>query len=221
MTIAGWVAGTAAGRLARVAAALAIVAAVPLAASPQAAPEPTARTMRPAVDFEAFEEAERTLAFASVGDVVLEARPADVRIVGFHEASFPDALELDPAEDGWEEMTVLPSRARPTPPTSAVDVMLDPDAAPVSPVDGEVVEVREYDLYGDVSDMQVEITPEADPSRTVVVLHVEGVAVDEGEEVAAGQTALGQAARTLPFESQVDRFVDEPAGHLHIEVKNE
>lgn len=168
-------------------------------------------------------------------------------LVGFHEAGDPAALALPPAVPLLADLTsrsvdadirapgtrgdvvvpavVLPSRGRSAPPTSALDVVLPADVAVRAPVDGEVVAVEPYRLYGRYDDTRVVLRPDAAPHLRVVLLHLRDVAVSVGDRVTAGETVLADRAASLPVRSQVDRFTrrsvtEDPRPHVHVEVRD-
>lgn len=114
--------------------------------------------------------------------------------------------------------TVMDSRGRAAPATSAIDVVVRRSDRILSPVTGRVRSVRRYRLYGRYRDVRMSIAPEGRPDRLVVVIHLRDVRVRRGEDVVASQTVLGRARR-FPFRSQVDRYVRARYPHVHIEVK--
>lgn len=145
-------------------------------------------------------------------------RPSDaVVIAGFHQASTPGSLPLEPV---GERTRVLPSRGRGYPRTSAVDVVLVDEEPVRAPVTGRVVEVERYALYGRHPDRRVTIRPKGRSGLRVVLLHVEGLRVEEGDRVEAGETVIARTARRFPFRSQVDKETAPDAWpHVHLEVK--
>lgn len=173
-----------------------------------------------------------TAEIARVGDVTIVTEGAHVELVGFHEASSPDALALEPigplatvSADGSEEggpVIALPTRHRGTDPTSAVDIAVRPGAEVVAPLSGEVIDVSEFALYGRTTDVTVRIRPDDDPDLIVSVVHVVDPLVAAGDRIEAGSTPLAAEARQLPFDSQIDRFTTahrgQPAPHVHIEA---
>jgi biotin carboxyl carrier protein len=158
----------------------------------------------------------RTEVFARVGDLDLHLPAAAVVVTGFHQASTPGSVAMVPVRGH----TVLPSRGRGYPATSAVDVVLQDDERVVSPVSGTVTHVESYALYSRYPDRRVVIRPHADRDLRVVMLHVHGVQVEAGDEVEAGVTRIANRARRLPFRSQVDKVTAPDAWpHVHYEVK--
>jgi murein DD-endopeptidase MepM/ murein hydrolase activator NlpD len=155
--------------------------------------------------------------------------------IAFHEATRPEALPLIPV--GVLETNdnptkyhpvadiadappyrVLSSRGRGRPATSAVDIAVPDGTVAMSPVTGEVVEVRQYVLYGGLHDWRVVIAPDSRPDLHVVMIHLHQPQVEEGERVVAGTNAIG-VARLLPFSSHVDYTLEGRNPHVHLEVK--
>jgi hypothetical protein len=159
--------------------------------------------------------------------------------VGFHEAATSRALPMlpfgrlltnrnasryEPTGDtvaGWP-YAVMHSRGRSAHPTSAVDIAMRDDEPVLAPVSGEVVSVRSILVEGRHPDLRIEIQPAAAPELRVVVIHVDGVRVQPGDEVAAGHTRLADTARRFSFFSQIDELTaPERWPHVHLEVQPE
>lgn len=163
-------------------------------------------------------EPEATEIFATVGSLELHALSDAVQFNGFHQASSPGSRAMSPVGD---RNSVLPSRGRGYPATSAVDVVLVKDEPVTSPVSGTVVDNEPYQLYGRTNDRRVTIRSSDYPHLEVVILHVAGVKVGAGEEVVGGETVIANSARKLPFTSQVDaETAPEAWPHVHLEVKD-
>jgi murein DD-endopeptidase MepM/ murein hydrolase activator NlpD len=172
--------------------------------------------------------------FAEVDGMAVHLLAHDVVAVAFHEATMPEALPLDPvgvleANDNPTKFTapadaegppyrVLSSRGRGRPATSAVDIVLPDGTMAFAPVTGEVVEVRQYALYGGTNDWRVVIRPDARPDLHVVMIHLHRPQVQPGDRVVAGSDAIG-LARLLPFASHVDYALEGRHPHVHLEVK--
>lgn len=161
--------------------------------------------------------------FARYGDVRLVAEGSSVELVAFHESSNVGALTLSTpvlADEG--PVIALPTRNRPGSPTSAVDVAMAPGQPVMAPVDGEVLSVGDYALYGSTPDTIIQIRPDADPDVVVTVVHVAEPSIAAGDRVTAGATAIAGEARQLPFDSQIDRFTTAYRGaaapHIHVEL---
>jgi hypothetical protein len=158
-----------------------------------------------------------TAVFAQVDDLALRLPSHQVVVHGFHEASNRTSLAMTPVGD---EARVLPSRGRPAPATSAVDIVLVDDEPVRSPVTGTVEVAESFHVYGKHADRRIVLVPDDAPEVRVVVLHVTGVAVAAGDRVEAGVSVLAESARRFPFRSQID---DETAPdawpHVHYEVR--
>jgi hypothetical protein len=173
--------------------------------------------------------------FARASGIGLHLSSPDVLAVAFHEASMPDAVGLRPTgvcvvcrndakfdppavEDPDIEYLVMDPRGRSQEATSAVDLVMSSGTVVLSPVTGTVVSVKRYRLYYQYPDVRVEIHPRGVPDRRVVVIHLEHVKLEKGQEVEASVTPLG-TVRRFPFESQVDRYIRGTYPHAHMEVK--
>lgn len=174
--------------------------------------------------------------FATGGGVALRLVAPEPVAVAFHEASFGDAVALQPTgvcgrcknptkfvppspADPSLRYLVMHSRGRDTPATSATDVVLPGGTPVLSPVDGVVVRVRLYRLYRSYPDVRLEIRPDGAVDRRVVLLHLGAVRLRRGDRLQASVSVVG-TARRLPFESQVDRYVRGRYPHVHLEVKD-
>ncbi len=174
---------------------------------------------------------------ATVAGLTLLVPAHEVVMLGYHEASYGDALDLVPVGElvANENTTkfvapedvasgaayqVLSSRGRPHGAATAVDVVMGPDVDVISPVTGVVTDVRPYLLYGRYEDTRIEIQPDDAPDLRVVMIHVKGVGIQVGDVVVGGQTVLAEQANLFGFSSQIDRYTEPNRfGHVHIEVK--
>jgi hypothetical protein len=176
--------------------------------------------------------------FATFGGLELHLPTETPVVVGFHEAATGEALAMapvgevesndnttkfEPPEDvEGSGYRVLSSRGRVHAATSAVDVVMRDEDPVLAPVSGTVTDVREYVLYGGHRDLRLEIAPEDAPDLRLVMIHVDDVEVEAGDEVWAGETVLAGTARPFPFGSQIDRFTEPDRWpHVHIEIKHE
>lgn len=176
---------------------------------------------------------------AAFGPVDLHLPTARPIIVGFHEASTPEALEMTPTgsltknenstkfappeevADGGDYL-VMSSRGRPLAATSAVDVVMPRGEPVLAPASGTVTDVRRYHLYGAHEDYRLEIRPHDQPEVRIVLIHIDELEVEVGDELEAGESVLAGTARPFPFGSQVDRYTEPDRWpHVHIEVKLE
>ena len=172
--------------------------------------------------------------FARAKGVTLYLPAPDPRLIGYHEASYPDAATLTPIgrlqknanrtkfrppkDEKGPRYTVMSSRGRPTPATSAVDVVLSPSTRVRAPVSGVVVQVKPYKLYGKYPDERVEISVDGHPDVHVVMIHLTRVRVARGDRVSATLSVIG-APRVFPFRSETDDYVRGGDPHVHIEIK--
>jgi hypothetical protein len=175
-----------------------------------------------------------TVAFAEIDGLELTLPHEEPLAVAFHEATRPEALALQPvgvleandnptkympvADEDGPAYQVLSSRGRARPATSAVDIVVPDGSIARAPVTGEVVEVRQYVLYGGLHDWRVVIAPDSRPDLHVVMIHLHQPQLALGDRVTAGSSAIG-VARLLPFASHVDYALDERHPHVHLEVK--
>jgi len=171
---------------------------------------------------------------ATIDGIDLLVPVAEPILIGFHEASTVEALELVPAgwlsvdrnrdrtrpEDdmgGWPYL-VLATRGRPFASTSSVDIVVPEDAPIASPVSGTVTDIRTYYLYGRHEDVRIEIVPTAAPHLRVVLIHVGDVRVGVGDRVEGGTTVIAGWGRRFPFRSQIDDDI-EPGRHAHVHLE--
>ena len=166
----------------------------------------------------ACERAWSPVAFARAGHVTLMVPAQDPLLVAYHESLFDTAAAMKPLGDGW---MIQPSRGRPTPPTSAVDIALKAGTPVVSPVDGKVVDVIDYSLYCEAPDTLVVIRPDDDRTVTVEVMHLVNLKVRKGDAVYAGGTVIGEPHVFSGGTAQVDLFLPGSPPHVHVEVESD
>jgi hypothetical protein len=175
--------------------------------------------------------------FARLDGLDLHLPNEEVLLVGFHEASYDDALAFTPVGDAVanENRTkftapatdpdgpayvVLSSRGRANPATSAVDLVMRDNTPVLSMVTGTVTDVRPYHLYNQHPDTRIEIRPDDRPDLRVVVIHVTDVAVAVGDHLEAGVDRIAGGPNRFPFASHIDRYFEQDRWpHVHIEVK--
>jgi len=192
------------------------VAVAPPPTSAEVTPSPTPAPAPPPPPRSVSEQP--WIPFATVGPVVLHHPSSRVERVGFHESNHDGARALQPVE-GAVAATVLETRERGTPATSAADVVADPSAELRSPVTGTVKRAGTYVLYCDNRDSYLVIEPDSRPGWEVKMLHIQGLQVAKGDRVVAGETVVALRPTQLPFESQVDELGPQPAWpHVHLEV---
>jgi len=114
---------------------------------------------------------------------------------------------------------VLPSRNRDGDPMSATDVMLRAGEDVLAPVSGTIVTAASYLLYGEHHDIIVEIRPDDRPDLVVTMFHVDGVRVNAGQHVIAGQSVIADSARVFPFVADIEAATNTYAPHVDIRVR--
>ena len=67
----------------------------------------------------------------------------------------------------------------------------------MSPVNGVVLKVKRYKLYGQYDDVQVHIHPDGQPNVDVVMIHLSDVTAKAGDRVLAGVTPIGAGAQAV------------------------
>jgi len=156
--------------------------------------------------------------YGTIGPLTLH-HPADqVEAIGYHQSGH-DGAQPQTAVAGSARWFTLDQRGRDTHPQGAADIVVAPDREIRSPVTGTVLRAGTYTLYCDHVDQYAVIEPDARPGWEVKVLHVDGLALAEGQRVEAGVTRLAARGRVLPFPSQVEEFTALPPWpHVHIEV---
>jgi len=175
-----------------------------------------------------------TAAFAHVGSLALRLPVPEAVLIGYHEATYRISAALQPfgrcvkndnpfkgkcpARSAGPRYLIQYPRARPTAPTSAADIVVHRGEWLRSPVDGVVLRVARYDLYGRWPDLRIEIAPSGSPRQRVILLHVTNVRVHPGDHLLAGRTQVA-FARLFPFRPNVDGYYDGgPYPHVHVEV---
>jgi hypothetical protein len=134
---------------------------------------------------------------------------------GYHQSLFGTAVGMRPLLPH----RVMASRGRGTAATTAVDIVVPSRGRIRSPVTGTVVAVERYLLYCRTRDWKVVLAPRSHPRLRVLVLHMARPAVREGDEVRAGSTSLGRAARNDQPSSQANRYFPDRYPHVHVEVE--
>lgn len=165
-------------------------------------------------------------------------RAKDLTGVLFHQASYDYGLQLSTSlpeadvstvrgsdngvyvnhnqEDGdWldtEALHLTRSQGR-TRMDTAIDVGADAGTPVYAPLSGTVVLVKPYKLYGRIDDYEIHIQPDNHPDLDCVLIHVDDVLVQPGDEVEAGMTQL---ARVRDLSSVLDGIqLDDYDGSQH------
>lgn len=174
--------------------------------------------------------------FAFARDLPLFPISRSVHGYAFHESLFDTALELRPTgkaklvdndafkapqPSGGPSYVVMKTRGRPTPPASAVDVVVPPGSPVQAPVDGVVVNASRYLLYCVTPDQRVVIQPLDHPSWRVVMFHLVNVQVRKGDAVRATETAVGEPHVFVPHSAEYDAYFRGGLPHVHVEVEDQ
>jgi len=139
----------------------------------------------------------------------------------------PDASTVEsptplfqPGTDIWGGHVVrLWRSARSGKPNTATDVGAPPGTPVVAPVDGTVVYVRTYKLYGKYDDYEVHISPKDAPDVDVVLIHISDVCVKPGDAVEAGLTRVACVRRLSKLMSmQLAQYTADGGDHTHMQI---
>lgn len=192
---------------------------------------------------------EPTPIFAAFQGIVLHVPvPAEkLTEIAFHQASFDYAQHLvtrlptypmERAKDkrgtrrgpvtnvadsnGWLEGSVLRLwRTRPGRPDSAADVGAPAGSPVLAPVDGRVLLVKAYRLYGKYPDFEVHIRPGTHEDVDVVLIHVTSPTVAAGDAVVGGVTQVGSVRMlSSKMNLQLADYTAGPGDHTHVQVNH-
>jgi hypothetical protein len=107
-------------------------------------------------------------------------------------------------------------------PTTSVLVGAPPDAAVTSPIDGVVVGVREYLLFGKYDDVQIDLRPTGMGGITVTLMFINNPAISIGQRVDKGKTLLG-TVRRCPEEvgKTLADYTHDTGSHIYLQVSEE
>lgn len=103
---------------------------------------------------------------------------------------------------------------------SAVDCGAAPGTPVFSPVDGTVMQVRPYKLYGRYDDFEIHIKPDAWSDLDFIVLHVTNPAITPGTRVRAGLTQIARVRCLSKVVSglQLRTYTLDGGDHTHFQV---
>jgi hypothetical protein len=166
---------------------------------------------------------------------VLYEMSSDMIGVGFHESLFGMAVDLRPLgtleananpgkfppirDTDGPPYVIMDTRGRPTGATTSVDIVVPSHSEVRSPVTGVVAGVVPYRLYCKYPDYQVLIEPAGRPDLLVMVLHITGVPVAEGDRVIGGVTPIGTSWGNDAPDSQENDYFDDQYPHVHVELE--
>jgi murein DD-endopeptidase MepM/ murein hydrolase activator NlpD len=110
---------------------------------------------------------------------------------------------------------------RPGKPNTAVDVGALAGSPVFSPVDGVVLKVKPYKLYGKYNDYQVHIGPDGYSTVDVVLIHLTNPTVKQGDRVVAGVTQVGQVRRLSNLMTlELGSYTADAGDHTHLQLNN-
>jgi len=103
---------------------------------------------------------------------------------------------------------------------SAADCGARPGTPVLAPVDGIVMEVRPYKLYGRVDDFEIHIKPDAWNDLDVILLHVTNPIATPGMRVVGGVTQLARVRALSKVVSglQLRTYTLDGGNHTHVQV---
>jgi len=163
---------------------------------------------------------------ASVGgiDILLPVARAATTAVAFHPVENAGTVAFTPAGDGAgggaaKYYLMSGDGADRSAATAGLDVGAVPGSAVVSPVDGRVTAVKQYQLLGRYADTEIDIQITGDPSLLLVMTHLAGVKVHLGDSVIRGDTTLG-AVRGFPtgLEQALSQYTSDAGDHVQLVV---
>lgn len=109
-------------------------------------------------------------------------------------------------------------------PARGLDVAADAGTPVYAPVDGQVTQVRPFEIAGAPAGQLVEIQPQSDAGLVVRITGVAGSRLAVGESVRSGQTRLGQVAAIgqrlarAGIGEPLSQWVAGPGDHVRIEA---
>jgi hypothetical protein len=103
---------------------------------------------------------------------------------------------------------------------SAVDCGARYGTPVLSPVDGVVMQIRPYKLYGKYDDFEIHIKPDAWSDLDVIVLHVTDPLLVPGTRVVGGVTQIARVRRLSKLISglQLRTYTLDGGNHTHVQV---
>ncbi len=111
------------------------------------------------------------------------------------------------------------------PQMSAIDCGGPVGATVYAPVSGEVVLVKEYQLYGEYPDIQVHIRPTGRSDLDCVLIHLTDAQVKAGDTVVAGETPIARIRDVYAYigeSMQLKAYTadGDNGNHTHIQMNN-
>jgi hypothetical protein len=180
-------------------------------------------------------------AFARFGGehiLLLPVAVADATIIAYQPVSDTKAVALTPIGQranvnglvrffrdlftGTPSMRYYQLSGADTAPTTSVLIGAQPDTPVTSPVNGVVVRVREYLLFGKYEDVQIDIRPVELGGTIVTLLFINEPAVTIGQRVDAGDTLLGTVRQCPPEVGKIlAEYTHDSGSHIYLQVSEE
>lgn len=172
-------------------------------------------------------------------DVHLPIDAAEITVVAFHQASYPDALHLaatvpdadadalaaavaegTAVEEGWDGTCLRLWRTNRTgPPDTAIDVGATAGTPVYAPVTGTVVDVKAYLLYQKYDDFEIHIRLDGCDAAEVVLIHVAEPTVAVGDHLVGGVTPVAVVRRLADkLTLQLGAYTTNGGDHVHVQI---
>ncbi len=127
---------------------------------------------------------------------------------------------VDTRDDGvWSGSAICLYRSnRYGPADSAADVGAPPGSPVFAPLNGTVIEVKPYLLYGKYDDVEIHIQPDGRDDLDLVLIHISDPQVEAGDEVVAGRTRIASVRKLSDLmDLQLAEYT--PGGdHCHMQL---
>jgi hypothetical protein len=189
---------------------------------------------------------------ASYGELMIHTPilPRDITEIEFHQASYDTSLRLTPlvtmvdanAAAEMHGTNHVPWESQPYGEKPLIaeafstwrlysegDEMTAVDTGAVAgkyayaPISGTVVRIKQYPLFELVDDLEIHIQSPEHPELDVVVLHLDNLMVEVGDEVVGGSTRIGKVRNIGEvIDNNLSNFTVEgdPGNHCHVQVND-
>jgi hypothetical protein len=162
-----------------------------------------------------LKEGSATAAVAAMSKAKSTAKVADV-------AAAEDATQNDQDSRGVWKGTALElwRTGRMGALFTAIDCGAKAGTPVCSPVDGTVMEIRRYKLYGKYDDIEINIKPDLWSDVDVVMLHVTNPTVTEGQHLIGGVTEIAHVRKlsSLMSDLQLRSYSVDGGNHTHVQI---
>lgn len=131
------------------------------------------------------------------------------------------AAVYENASDVWTGTALaLYRNGRAGPPRTAVDTGAKPGTVVFSPLNGTILRVHPYMLYGRVPDFEIDIKPDELSGVYVAMLHLTNPAVVAGQHVVGGVTPIAKVRKLVGVVSglQLGEYTAEGGDHCHLQI---